>query len=179
MSAWERWQDWVIVVLGVLLFIAPLGTPFAFGGVATASAAYTAYAMGVLIAAIGLFLLANPAKVVGEWIEVLLGAVLVVSPFLLGFSGVVVVAYTAWIIGALAILLAGSVILTRRRRPAPAHYRPFGGRPGNASGASRPAAHGGIQHALANPYRSTNALAPMPGRGSAPADGSGAPADTP
>jgi len=121
MSAWKRWQDWVIVVLGVLLFITPLGTPFVFGGVATASAAYTAYAMGVLIAAIGLFLLANPAKVVGEWIEVLLGVVLVVSPFLLGFSGVVVVAYTAWIIGAPAILLAGSVILTRRRRPAPAH----------------------------------------------------------
>jgi len=85
MSAWKRWQDWVIVVLGVLLFIAPLGTPFVFGGVATASAAYTTYAMGVLIAAIGLF------------------------------------AYTARIIGALAILLAGSVILTRRRRPAPAH----------------------------------------------------------
>ena len=121
MSAWKRWQDWVIVVLGVLLFIAPLGTPYVFGGVATATGAYTACAMGVLIAAIGLFLLANPAKVVGEWIEVLLGVVLVVSPFLLGFSGVVVVAYTAWIIGALAILLAGSVILTRRRRPAPAH----------------------------------------------------------
>jgi hypothetical protein len=85
MSAWKHWQDWVIVVLGVLLFIAPLGTPFVFGGVATATAAYTAYAIGVLIAAIGLFLLANPAKVVGEWIEVLLGVVLVVSPFLLGF----------------------------------------------------------------------------------------------
>jgi SPW repeat len=112
---------WVIVVIGVLLFIAPLDTPFVFGGVATATAAYTAYAIGVLIAAIGLCLLANPAKVVGEWIEVLVGVVLVASPFLLGFSGVVVVAYTAWIIGALAVLLAGSVILTRRRRPAPAH----------------------------------------------------------
>ena len=121
MSAWKRWQDWVIVVLGVLLFIAPLGTPYVFGGVATATAAYTAYAIGVLIAAIGLFLLANPAKVVGEWIQVLLGLVLVASPFLLGFSGVVVVAYTAWTIGALAVLLAGSMILARRRRPAPAH----------------------------------------------------------
>jgi len=121
MSAWKRWQDWVIVVLGVLLFIAPLGTPLVFGGVATATAAYTAYAMGVLIAATGLFLLAKPANVLGEWILVLLGALLVASPFVFGFSVVVGVAYAAWLIGALAILLAGSVILTRRRRLTPAH----------------------------------------------------------
>jgi len=50
-----------------------------------------------------------------------LGGPLVASPFVLGFSVVVVVAYTAWIIGVLAILLAGSVILTQRHRPAPAH----------------------------------------------------------
>ena len=66
-------------------------------------------------------MLAKPANVMGEWILVLLGALLVASPFVLGFSVVVGVAYTAWIIGALAVLLAGSVILTRRRRPAPAH----------------------------------------------------------
>ncbi len=85
MSAWKRWQDWVIVVLGVLLYITPLTVPFVFGGAATATATYTAYVMGVLIAAVGLYLLANPANVMGEWIQVLLGALLVASPFVLGF----------------------------------------------------------------------------------------------
>ena len=121
MSAWKRWQDWVMVVLGVLLYITPLTVPFVFGGAGTATATYTAYVMGVLIAAVGLYLLAKPAKVMGEWIQVLLGVVLVASPVVLGFSSVAVVAYTARIIGALAILLAGWVILRESRRPAPAH----------------------------------------------------------
>jgi uncharacterized membrane protein HdeD (DUF308 family) len=123
MSAWKRWQDWVIVVLGVLLYITPLTVPFVFGGAATATATYTAYVTGVLIAAVGLYLLAKPANVMGEWILVLLGALLVASPFVLGFSVLVGVAYTAWIIGVLTILLAASVILTQRHRPAPAHWR--------------------------------------------------------
>ncbi len=121
MSAWKHWQDWVIVVLGVLLYITPLTVPFVFGGAATATATCTAHVMGVLIAAVGLYLLAKPANVMGEWIQVLLGALLVASPFVLGFSVVVGVAYTAWVIGVLAVLLAGSVILTQRNRPAPAH----------------------------------------------------------
>ena len=61
---------WVIVVLGILLYITPLPVPFVFGGAATATVTYTAYVMGLLIAAAGLYLLAKPAKVIGEWIQV-------------------------------------------------------------------------------------------------------------
>ena len=121
MSAWKRWQDWAILVLGIALFITPLIVPFISGGTTTAAAAYTAYVMGVLFVGAGLYLLANPAKLFGEWIQVLLSAVLIVSPFVVGFSSVVAVAYTSWIIGVLAILLAGSVLLMHRRRPAMAH----------------------------------------------------------
>jgi hypothetical protein len=121
MSAWKRWQDWAIVVLGIVLFITPLTVPFVSGGTATAAAAYTAYVMGVLFVGLGIYMLANPARLLGEWIQVLLGALLIASPFAVGFSGVVVVAYTGWIIGVLAILLAGSVLLMHRRRPAMAH----------------------------------------------------------
>ena len=121
MSAWKRWQDWAIVVLGIVLFITPLTVPFISGVTATAAAAYTAYVMGVLFVGVGLYVLANPAKLWGEWIQVLLSVLLIASPFVIGFSGVVVVAYTAWIIGVLAILLAGSVLLMQGRRPAMAH----------------------------------------------------------
>jgi SPW repeat len=121
MSAWKRWQDWAIVILGIVLFITPLTVPFISGGTATAPAAYTAYVMGVLFVGLALYMLANPAKLLGEWIEMVLGVLLIASPFAVGFSGVVVVAYTAWIIGVLAILLAGSVLLIHRRRPAMAH----------------------------------------------------------
>ena len=79
MSAWKRWQDWVIVILGAFLYITPLTVPFVFGGVATATTTYTAYVMGVLIAAVGLYLLAKPANVMGEWIQVLLAALLLLA----------------------------------------------------------------------------------------------------
>jgi putative effector of murein hydrolase LrgA (UPF0299 family) len=121
MSAWKRWQDWAIVVLGIVLFITPLTVPFISGGTATAAAAYTAYVMGLLFVGAGVYVLANPVKLAAEWIEIVLGVLLIASPFVIGFSGVVVVAYTAWIIGVLAILLAGSVLLMQGRRPAMAH----------------------------------------------------------
>jgi uncharacterized membrane protein len=121
MSAWKRWQDWAIVVLGIVLFITPLTVPFISRGTATAAAAYTAYVMGLLFVGAGLYVLANPTKLLGEWIQVLLSALLIASPFVIGFSGVVVVAYTAWFIGVLAILLAGSVLVMQGRRPVMAH----------------------------------------------------------
>jgi len=46
MTTWRRWQDWVVVGLGVVLFV----TPFVFGETAQTVAASTAYALGVLVA---------------------------------------------------------------------------------------------------------------------------------
>src|SRR5216684_6076016 len=46
MTAWRRWQDWVVVGLGVILFL----TPFVSGETAQTVAASTAYILGVLIA---------------------------------------------------------------------------------------------------------------------------------
>src|SRR5438876_6477828 len=49
MSTWRRWQDWVVVGLGVILFV----TPFIFGETANSVAASTAYVLGALIALAG------------------------------------------------------------------------------------------------------------------------------
>src|SRR3982074_3910152 len=50
MTTWRRWQDWVVVALGVILFV----TPFVFGQATQNVAAYTAFVPGVLIALAGL-----------------------------------------------------------------------------------------------------------------------------
>ena len=44
-GTWKRWQDWLTVVVGVLLFVAP----FIFGAGAGTPAALTAYIGGVLL----------------------------------------------------------------------------------------------------------------------------------
>src|ERR1700738_546774 len=49
MTTWRRWQDWVVVALGVILFV----TPFVFGEATGTVAASTAYVLGALIALSG------------------------------------------------------------------------------------------------------------------------------
>jgi uncharacterized membrane protein HdeD (DUF308 family) len=106
MSASKRWQDWALVVLGVILFVAP----FLFGAMASVSAAWTAYIGGALMVVFGVVNLANPAFLAGEWIEGVLGVLVFLAPWLLAFSALGAIAWSAWIVGVLAVLLAGSVL---------------------------------------------------------------------
>ena len=106
MCAWRRWQDWANVVLGVVLFI----TPFVFGGPARPTAAWTAFIGGALLVIVGLWALSSPVNRTGEWAEGILGVLLFISPWVLGFTGVSGMAWSAWIIGVLSVLLAASVL---------------------------------------------------------------------
>jgi uncharacterized membrane protein len=107
---WQRWQDWISVVLGVLLFI----TPFVFGATAIAPAAWTAYAGGVLLVFVGLWSLASPKNQALEWAEVVIGVLVFIAPFVLGFASLGTLAWSAWIAGVLAVVLAGSVLFAER-----------------------------------------------------------------
>jgi uncharacterized membrane protein HdeD (DUF308 family) len=111
MTAWKRWQDWATMVLGVLLFV----SPFVFGATSYGLAAATAYVGGVLLVLAGL-LAASSARVRStEWIPVVLGVLLFISPWVLGFAGVMALAWTAWIIGVLAVIAGGSLLVADRR----------------------------------------------------------------
>ncbi len=107
MSMWTRWQDWVGVVLGVLLFI----SPFVFGGMVSPGAEWTAVIGGVLLMFVTLVDLSNPANRAAEWTEGVLGVLLFIAPWVLGFTGLSAMAWSAWIVGVLSVLLAGSVLL--------------------------------------------------------------------
>jgi hypothetical protein len=112
-GTWKRFQDWLTVVVGVLLFIAP----FAFGATANQAAAWTAYAGGVLLVIAGLWSLSSPANHLAEWAEIVVGVLLFLAPWALGFTGLAALAWSAWIAGILAVVLAGSVVLNGRDRP--------------------------------------------------------------
>ena len=112
MTTWRRWQDWVVVGLGVVLFL----TPFAFGAAATSTAAYTAYVLGVLIALAGLVNAAMKDAGGLEIIPAVLAVILFVSPWLFGFSAVTAIAWSAWIIAILVVLATGSLFAMQNRR---------------------------------------------------------------
>lgn len=78
----QRWQDWVILVLGAWLFF----SPFWMGGYASAgsTAAWNSYIFGVVAIAFAIAALATGQRW-EEWVELVLGIWLIISPFVLSF----------------------------------------------------------------------------------------------
>ena len=112
MTTWRRWQDWVVVALGVILFV----TPFVFGQATNNVAAYTAYVLGALIALAGILNAAMKEAGGLEIIPGVLAVILFVSPWAFGFTAVTALAWSAWIIGILVVLTVGSLFTMQTRR---------------------------------------------------------------
>jgi hypothetical protein len=112
MTTWRRWQDWVVVGLGVVLFV----TPFVFGETADRVAASTAYTLGVLIALAGLLNAAMMEAGGLELVPAVLAVILFLSPWVFGFTAVTALAWSAWIIAILVLLAAGSLLAMQNRR---------------------------------------------------------------
>jgi VIT1/CCC1 family predicted Fe2+/Mn2+ transporter len=107
MSGEMRWQDWINALLGVVLFI----TPFVFGDTSQTAAAWTAYVGGVLLFVFGagsLLFRWNPTI---EYLPLIEGVLLFLAPWVLGFSGITAMAWSAWVIGVLAFVNSGSVLV--------------------------------------------------------------------
>jgi polyferredoxin len=112
MTTWRRWQDWVVVGLGVVLFV----TPFIFGETANSVAASTAYVLGALIALAGVVNASMKDAGGLEFIPPVLAVILFVSPWAFSFTAVTGLAWAAWIIAILAVLTVGSLFAMQNRR---------------------------------------------------------------
>lgn len=95
------WQDTANLVLGVALLV----SPWALGFVAERMPTWNAFIVGAIIAllAIAALFAFQPWE---EWISALLGAWLVLAPWVLGFSGHAAAMYTHVIIGIATLVLA-------------------------------------------------------------------------
>src|SRR3954469_12073770 len=92
---WTRWEDWAALVIGVLTALSPIV-------VATdATALWTLIVFGVLIAATALWSLAQPGSVASEYVHGVLGVLLFISPWVLGYSDLMGASWTSWIAGVL------------------------------------------------------------------------------
>jgi len=100
--AWTRWQNWANVVLGIILFISPWYTVTW----ETGRSSWNAWIIGVAIVIVALVALAEAVRPVASWINVILGIWLFISPWVLGFTFLTGMAWTAWIIGVLVFVLA-------------------------------------------------------------------------
>lgn len=100
--AWTRWQNWVNVVLGIILFISPWYTAtWEYG-----RSSWNAWIIGVAMVIVALVALSEAVRPVASWINVILAIWLFISPWILGFTFLSGMAWTAWIIGVLVFILA-------------------------------------------------------------------------
>lgn len=117
LKAWTRPHDWAEVVLGILLALSPLV-------VDTSNAAlWTMVILGALIALDGLASLAMPGMVYGEWVQIGLGVLTFIAPWVMSYTDLDGAAWTSWVAGVLAIAigLAALPVATSAHRIAGQH----------------------------------------------------------
>lgn len=98
-TAWRRWQDWVAVVAGVYAFLSPIWTP------SESKATTTLVILGIVAAVLGLVSLAVPGAVALDWLLVLDGILLFIAPWVIGFTAMSGMAWTAWIVGVILVVV--------------------------------------------------------------------------
>lgn len=99
MQKWTRWQDWVAVVAGVYAILSPIWTN------TTTRATWTMIVLGALTALAALWSLAMPDNVVSDGAVAVLGVLFFISPWVMGFSGVTAMAWTAWVVGVVTFVV--------------------------------------------------------------------------
>ena len=111
MKAWTRWQNWVSLVLGVILFI----TPWVFGTAMNRASSWDAWIIGVIGVILALVALAFlSAATIAEGLSVVLGVLLFISPWVLGYAALSAAAWAAWILGILLVVVNGWTLLQTR-----------------------------------------------------------------
>jgi SPW repeat len=99
----QRWQDWVMLVFGVWLFFSPFILQYSSH---TGTAAWDAYVLGVGVAFFAIVSLAAP-QLWEEWVNLILGIWMIISPFVLGFHAENAATWNSVVLG---LLIGGDAI---------------------------------------------------------------------
>jgi len=112
MKKWTRWQDWTVIAAGAYAALSPLWT--------TQSGPSMAFLiiLGALLVLAGATNLAWPGLPAAEWAQAVIAIVLLFAPWLGGFASAAGVAWSAWIPGAVALIVTALAI-----KPSTEEYR--------------------------------------------------------
>lgn len=103
-NAWTRPHDWAEVVLGVVAVLSFLWVD------TDTKTMWTMIVLGALIALDGLVSLAMPGLIYGEGVQIVLGALLFVSPWVMSYTGLTAASWSAWILGGLTIIVGAAAL---------------------------------------------------------------------
>ena len=99
MRKWMRWEESVAAAAGLYAVLAPLWTE------TTTRATWTMIVLGALTIAAAVASLARPGMELSDGAVAVLGVLFIVSPWVMGFSGTTAMAVTAWVVGAVTLVI--------------------------------------------------------------------------
>lgn len=107
MKKWAHPQDFVALAAGLYAALCALWTS------TTQDATTTMIVLGIITAGLALFSLARPEEI-AEGLMAAMGVLFIVSPWVMGFDGTRPMALTAWIVGAVTLLVGASDLTMAR-----------------------------------------------------------------
>lgn len=113
MTAFRRWQDWTVVLAGILLVVAP----YVFNETSNSTALWTTGIIGAAMAISGLLSASTRYANAMEFLPALCGIAAFFAPFVGNFTNLTATSWTSYIVGVVAVLLAGEVSLESRGTP--------------------------------------------------------------
>ena len=111
---WKRWQDYATMAFGVLLFI----SPFVFAETSQRVATLSAYVLGVLLFLSGIAAASNREDRQSPILNPpgIVAVITFIAPFVLGFTGVTGIAWSAWVLAVATVVVGASLRLGHRTR---------------------------------------------------------------
>ncbi|MDR6636881.1 SPW repeat protein [Paenarthrobacter nitroguajacolicus] len=112
MKKWTRWQDWTVVAAGAYAALSVLWTT------QTGSSTAVMVTLGILLVIGGVVNLAVPGMPAAEWGQAIIAVALLLAPWVAGFTSATGAAWSAWIPGAVALVVTALAI-----KPSTEEYR--------------------------------------------------------
>lgn len=120
----NHWQDWVNVILAIWLFLSPwilqfmsrVSEPAGISPYSMSRASWNAWVLGVIIFLVAISALSR-LQLWQEWVNLLLGIWVFISPWVLGFSRAMAPSWDHWVVGVLVFVFAVWDLQTIHRTP--------------------------------------------------------------
>jgi uncharacterized membrane protein HdeD (DUF308 family) len=109
MRPWTRLQDWVTLLAGAYTVTSPIVLS-TVGMTGEGKVVVAMVTLGVLLALSSIVSLARPNVIATEWATILIGVLLFVAPWVVGYSGLTGAAWTSWLVGAIVVVVGLTVV---------------------------------------------------------------------
>ena len=118
MEKWTRWQVWLALLAGAYAALSPVWTE------TDTTATRTMVVLGVVTAGVSLWSLMTSEDRFSEYAVMIMGVLLIASPWVMGFDNLSTMRLTAVITGAVAIV-AGILAMPQVEDRMHLHHRPI------------------------------------------------------